>query len=314
RAKYLVFSFIFGLPLLTFLIWWFALRGVNQVDTSLPTSFDATSDKLERTVIVPTLDTPMPADKNVIWCASFQLAWNKVKTDLAGGPVQIQNAEALAKSLNDAPQSEGDLPPGSFYAAAGWDRDGILDTIRKDMARLFPGVRVSDLPQDPSGATAFAYLQTSVRFDFPFFEEPNGFRFSNGKTVSGFGLTHEHEGAYRRLRDQVEVLYAASERENEFNLTSYALDLCKNSQPNQLVLACIKPGKTLEETLTHLQAKIASTLKDAKGSGLFIDANLRVPNTHWRISHRFAGLEGPDKPLLNPSLQGLYIDLAQQII
>src|SRR5262249_11661761 len=194
RTKYLVFSFIFGLPLLTFLIWWFFLR---TVDTTIQSTFDGTSDQLQRTVLVPTLDTPMPEGKNVIWCASFQLAWNKFKTDLAGGPIQIKNAEALAQSLNDAPQSESDLPPDSFYTAAGRDRDGILNTIRTDMARLFPGVRVSDLPQDPNGVTAYAYLQTSVRFEFPFFEETEGFTFSKGRKVSGFGLTHEHEGVHK---------------------------------------------------------------------------------------------------------------------
>src|SRR5262249_6964267 len=133
--------------------------------------------------------------------------------------------------------------------------------------------------------------------------------------VSGFGLTKDHEGAHKRLRNQVEVLYSVNdENENRFVATSYALDLCKNSKPNQLVLACIKPEKTLDETLTKLGAKIASTPVDAKGRGMQHFDTLRVPNIHWKIGHRFKELEGPDKPLLNPSLQGLYIDLAQQIM
>ena len=38
------------------------------------TAFDGSSEQLQKTIIVPTLDTPMPGGKNVIWCASFQLA------------------------------------------------------------------------------------------------------------------------------------------------------------------------------------------------------------------------------------------------
>src|SRR5262249_37190672 len=156
RTKYLVFSFIFGLPLLTFLIRWFFLR---TVDTTIQTTFDGTSDQLQRTVIVPTLDTPMPAGKNVIWCASFQLAWNKLKGNVANGPIRLDQNQEVADRLNLASVSEQDLPTGTSYFAAGFDSEGIQDKIRRDMERLFPGTPVA-LPQ-PSfpGVTAYGYLR-----------------------------------------------------------------------------------------------------------------------------------------------------------
>ena len=55
-------------------------------------AFNSDSDRLERTAFVPTLDTPIPDGKSAVWCASFQLAWDKLKEDVIKGPVEITNA------------------------------------------------------------------------------------------------------------------------------------------------------------------------------------------------------------------------------
>jgi len=41
---------------------------------------DRTSpDKYARTIVAPVLDYPIENGHNVIWCASFQLAWNELR-------------------------------------------------------------------------------------------------------------------------------------------------------------------------------------------------------------------------------------------
>ena len=47
-------------------------------------AFDGDSKSLKQSVIIPTLDTPIPEGKNVIWCASFQMAWDRLKNDVIG--------------------------------------------------------------------------------------------------------------------------------------------------------------------------------------------------------------------------------------
>jgi hypothetical protein len=91
----------------------------SRENATLKPSFTGDSAGLRQTVIVPTLDTPLPAGKNAIWCASFQLAWNRLSKDTLKDPIQVKNAEAVAERLNQAQLSEKDLPPGTFYAAAG---------------------------------------------------------------------------------------------------------------------------------------------------------------------------------------------------
>src|SRR5262245_42725084 len=117
---------------------WFSLRGRSY--EAAPLTFDGTSDQLRQTVIVPTLDTPIPDGKSAIWCASFQLAWNRLKDDVAKGPIQLANAQAIADRLNRADQSEDDLEQQAVYAAAGLAKDGIVERIQAQLARQFPNV------------------------------------------------------------------------------------------------------------------------------------------------------------------------------
>src|SRR5262245_55263782 len=62
-------------------------------------AFDGDSSELSHTVVVPTLDTPLPKNKSVIWCSSFQIAWDRLCED-AGGPFQITGAEEAVERLN----------------------------------------------------------------------------------------------------------------------------------------------------------------------------------------------------------------------
>lgn len=90
-------------------------------------AFSGDSKGLRQTIVVPALDTPIPEGKNVIWCATFQMAWDRLKNDVIGEPVQIANAKDVAERLNDAVVTDADLPDGSYYAAAGFTKDGIAE-------------------------------------------------------------------------------------------------------------------------------------------------------------------------------------------
>ena len=120
-------------------------------------AFKGKSHDLKQSVIVPTLDTPVPAGKNIIWCAPFQMAWDHLKDDVVKEPIRIANAEIVAKRLNGSPFSESDLPDKSFYAAAGLVKDGIDQKIRQEMHERFHKEPV-DL--DDPGAVLVASMGT----------------------------------------------------------------------------------------------------------------------------------------------------------
>lgn len=98
------------------------------------------SSTLHRTVIVPTLDSPMSSGKNIVWCASFQAAWDQLRTAGAGTiqqPPGLIGAEAMTDRLNHSPILLTDLPP-TCYAAAGMAQRGIVPTIQSVMHQRFP--------------------------------------------------------------------------------------------------------------------------------------------------------------------------------
>jgi len=166
------------------------IRTTNYVDylqqrieySKVTPTFSGGSDSLSQTIIVPTLDSPLTGGRNIIWCSSFQLAWNKVKDDVLGEPLQVVEAEEIAARLNSAKQSTADLEPESFYAAAGRTKDGIIEKIHKEMAAKFPSHSVpdfDDIAGFPDAILAYSYLIASVPFKYPFLEYEDEFFFTD---------------------------------------------------------------------------------------------------------------------------------------
>jgi hypothetical protein len=65
--------------------------------------------------------------------------------------------------------------------------------------------------------------------------------------------------------------------------------------------------------LADVDKKMAQPARENSSSLGPIDS-LLIPMMHWRVSHRFKELEGKDKPFLNPTLNGLFLDTALQTI
>jgi hypothetical protein len=298
--------------------WRYLLKGNERYDPPA-ISFDGTSDQLRQTVIVPTLDSPIPQGKSAIWCASFQLAWNRLRDDVAKEPIGLANALSIVDRLNRARHSEDDMDRDAVYAAAGLARDGIVERIQAEMASKFPDVQKPELHVPPDGVVAYAYLAASSKYDYPFFENDERFLFrdSAGKetAVGSFGIRKKDDYAYERLRRQVEILYCPRDAlMSEKEVPEFVLDPCKTSKPYQIVLARVDGKPTLAETVANVQRKIAAQPADTLISQLHSRDTLIVPNMAWKVSHRFKELEGQDKQFLNPLLRNLYLDTAMQTI
>lgn len=244
-------------------------------------------DGLKASVVLPTLDTPVPPGKSGIWCATIPLAWREFRR-IVPGEIQAPDPVAAAR-LDLSPGSSDDLPSGSYYVKAGLVEKGIVGTIRKDMARKFPGKTFPDLePPSRSGPLAYAYLQARVKFQQTFSERnPIHFQDSSGrvKSVRGFGVepARGDEGA-KKMREQVLVY---SEDERALTVTRCAVDLCKSSTPNQVVLALVEPGPTLAKTV-----QVVDKLLGGEAEKLEMGDDLQVPEVSFLLDHRFPELEG----------------------
>lgn len=289
----------------------------------LPPAFTGDSTLLHDTVIAPTLDTPIPPGKNVIWCSSFELAWNRLRNDVFKAPVRLAGAEAVTDRLNASQAVEADLSPESVYAAAGLTSEGIADRIRREMAERFPGHPAPQFSTDAVLA-AYAYMQLAAKFTLAFLDNEDKFIFTDARgkktAVTSFGLPPHGPRVPESLPEQVKLLYAKEPEKGKQTYvdsyavcTEFAIDPCRTTTPYQIVVAVVPPQATLAGTLGDVASKIAAEPPNS-GREFSVTDVLLIPNVSCRITHHFRELEGPDKRLLDTPFKGLYLATAQQDI
>jgi len=307
------------------------LTSGSSTITKEPEAID--SNDLEQTSIIATLDCPVPEHKNVIWCSTFQMAWDILKLYIIGEPVEVIGAEELADSLNRAEFYPDDLQAESFFAAAGFLEEDIIAEIQDEMTQLFPSEPapvfndMNGLP--PETIIAYSYLNVDIEFEYPFYAGNNefGFRDSNGTVteVTSF-CTRPDSDSENMAREQVDVLYYR--QGDQTSETEFAVDLCTYTNPYQVVLACVPLQENLGETVDFVERKISEFTQDpnyeqmrklrpAVTGGRFGEQpgdSLIVPDVLYKLTHHFTELQGKalgNQPWLD---QGYFIQKALQMI
>ncbi|MBT3278989.1 MAG: hypothetical protein HN370_06395 [Phycisphaerales bacterium] len=278
--------------------------------------FEGNVSDLKSTVVVATLEAPLPKGSNTVWCSSFVACWKSLADELTQGPPKLVGAPAMATRLNAATDARKEIPPENLYTAAGWVNKGIGAEIRKGLKEKFPQKtppRFDGL--SPDSVVAYAYLEAKIKFAIPYekAKTPLVFTPSQGKgsDVDSFGIAHGSDSLF--LRDQPAVLYMEPD-EKSLQPKECAIDLDRGSEL-QVVVALTPPGTTLAETVATVEKKIAlAASKDkTKRPGLKDADALRVPVTAWRVMRRFTELEG--RGIENaPAMPEAEIQLAQQDI
>jgi hypothetical protein len=278
-------------------------------------SFDGDSRALVATKVVPTLDAVIDRQTNVVWCASFLAAWKVLHADVVKEPPSLQSSPAVALALNAAPDPQPHIPTQCLYVAAGWNQNGVSDRITKDLALNFPGKAPPAFPGIlPDSFVAYAYLEANVKFTLPYFQNHKALVFTDTRGVrtelNSFGIRPDDGRAYFELRKQPRILYEVRDENDE--LSECVVDLDRTSTPNQIILALVTPHHTLAETVATVQSKIDTIEKSHGKDHVGPNDVLLVPDMVWRITHRFAELEGLQ--FTNSKLKGHRLDVAQQDI
>lgn len=255
-------------------------------------AFSGDSSAARETTVVANLDTPAPKGKNVIWCGTFQLCWDQLKPLV--GPIRVAGAEETVRRLDAGRMPADDLPPGGYYAAAGRVKDGIIETIRAQMAERFPNVSPALPEADGAEAVAYAYLHGAVKFRQPYFDYAGIPEFVNSAGqragVKCFSLSDNEydDNLNGKLRRQIDILYC---HVKDHYPEEFVLDLDKTSAPSQLILACVAPKETLAATWHDVQRKM-DEWKPAQEERAFRDNDkLVVPEVNYKIKHSFKELE-----------------------
>ncbi len=293
----------------------------HRVTTTQPAP-EVDSRSLARTAVVATLDCPLPEYKNVVWCSTFQMAWDKFKNDIVKEPIRIPRAADLARRLNDTEFPLRCIEKESYYVNVGPATKELFAQIQKDMARRFPSEPAPTFDerflQAPEPFLAYAYLKVDVRFAYPYYTHwgPLEFRDSKGAQTGVTAFSNHPggpDGAIEQVRRQVEVLYYKDG--NTRDADEFAVDLCTHTQPYQVVLARVPHSDTLNEAIRAVQRGMEEFRRDANYETLRrlrpIDS-LLVPDVLFKLTHHFEELLG--KHLGNNRWQRHFIWKAMQKI
>jgi hypothetical protein len=287
----------------------FALYDLTtQGATTIP---EISSAELTLTQIVPTLETPFEDGKNAIWCASFAAAW-KALGDMAAEPPSLDGSSALVASLNKAEDPREYTPEEALYTAAGWIQEGVAQKIRDDLRRTFPtkqSPRFRGVTDD--GLVAYAYLEANVKFPNPYYqnERPLVFTDSRGNEtkITSFGIQGDAPYALR-LQPHILFFQTHTSESGRVEAREFAVDLCADSSPSQIVLALVERERTLAATIHQVEEGGAKKYQYLDRIGR--DDVLLVPDLLFNISHHFSQLAG--KQFRNAELRGQILVLARQ--
>jgi len=266
----------------------------------------ADAKDLASTLVTANLREPIVEGTNLLWCATFPLAWNEM-LDVIGMDVQFTDmAEqpAAVLALNDRLVTEDDLDDESYVAMAGLLQDGIVEQIQQAMGAKFPDVTPS-LPvpagADPQSIVAYSYLFKNLLFPKPFerLDDPLSF---DGEEILCFGLSGKSD-ADSDLLSQVSILDYVSDDD-------FVIELKTQSEADQVILAKVQPQATLEDTIENVL-----TREPDPWIRSFNDSDvLKVPMMNYDVRRSFDELTLHPFPVVGLEADEYYIDTALQSI
>ena len=265
------------------------------------------SKKLKSTTITSHLESKIIPGKNLIFCDTFQLAWNQLTNKILKGDLRMKNEPPMVGVLNRMRKiiTSKDLSEKDFLAMVGFGKDNIVSKINKAMDKKF-GKDAWHVNErlNPDDILAFAFLMKNLKFKTQFDDSPHGMRFNKADTVKSFGIIKFSPGSkkMKELLKQVEILHYNYEK----NGGEFIVSLKSESPNDELILAMVEPGKTLGDTYKNVNKLINTGMP-----GLLKNNDvLQIPEIDFFIEHSFEELLG--KNLLNKGFTDYFISKAMQ--
>jgi hypothetical protein len=265
------------------------------------------------TLVVPHLDVEHARGRDMLWCASLDLAWRAL-SDVIGGPVALapsqggvehDRALSLVRAL-DASSIRADVALPSWCLALGGEH--TEDWVKRAQALLrerFGDAETSMFPSTPLPGQLVAYAYSDVRMPFavPFAPVQGGLRFE-GVDVEGFGvwdpaaesersmyearvgqvLVHHHRFAFEYDPDGT--------HEDDGPSEEFVIELEPTDRSGRIIVACFLPERTFAGSVALTMARLRDDAADQPGARLLTQEKLRIPCVDLDASRRYAELYG----------------------
>jgi hypothetical protein len=251
------------------------------------------SSDLKRTLITPILETEIKPDQNLIYCATFQLAWNEYRDSFPG---YLPEDPEIIKQLDKKMFVKDYLSEDCYVAMSGrWKNiaekiNRILKEKFGDEAWLLTKERVLENRFSENTPMAYAFLFKNLVFPemFESLDEPIWFESQRGFVkVGGFGVREfmPDEEKHKNLGKQVSIYYYKYDYKK--SPVEFVIELKPESSNEEIIIAQVTPGKTLLEAIRNIQEIITEN----KPTSLRGHETLQIPEFDFDIEHYFTEIE-----------------------
>lgn len=271
-------------------------------------SLKVRSDSLKQTIITPYLDAPIEPNKNLIYCATFQLAWNELKNNIIHQNIELEGNPIDARLLNKQLFDKHEIDKNYYVARSGKLSQSLINSINSELQKKF-GQSSPDTLQMPAESfrnifLSYAYLSKNLHIPHKFNAIDGTIRFllpDCSIDVKSFGISSADKTLSKELRKQVTVLYYNSDDD-------FAIRLQTTSTKDELILTKTNPSSTLSNTIDQLEQNISNHHE----ASLNEDDGLSIPYLDFDIEHSYDQLT--HRNLLNNGWREYYIEKALQNI
>jgi hypothetical protein len=246
------------------------------------------STDLHQTTVTGHMEAPISEGRNILYCSSFQLAWNELKQYFGTSEITLTKEPSLVGFLNKSLSKSKDISERNYLAVAGPLTREFLDDLNYALRRKFgdeaPFVAVEKVGQDWFIAFGFIFKDLKFTKHFESLREPVYFQSSDGTTgVRAFGIKEfvEDNSHHMKMGEQVRIFGYKDDHH-------FIIRLQPGSAQDEIVLAKMSPGKTLLQTIEAAMATIAA------GDGDYLDQGdtMQIPKFNFDVTHSYDELVG----------------------
>lgn len=241
---------------------------------------------LEHTRITPHLESKITLGENLVYCSTFQIAWNSLQDNIVNDRLQLKRNQDFADYLNKQLSSINDLDEDCYVAISGYLSNELIDKINNQLKLKFgnhaPIFMEREMNDPDATIITYSYLFKEIVFKKRFEVINENLHFQYGDQtilLQGFGV--KPNNADSKLRKQVTIIDESIEN-------GFIVELETTSRTDQVVLAKIEPKDSLLETISYVQEKVKES-----NSKKFLRKReaLIIPKIDFSIKHSFSELE-----------------------
>ena len=253
-----------------------SLSGVGELCEVKPAS------QCRATSVSPYLTAPIKASENLVYCATFQLAWDQWRESLGVDAIEFEGPADFSTQMNASVFPPDSLDTKSYVAMAGDAEKGFEQQLQAELAKKFPKVIPPEL--SAKGVVTYAYLEKNLPFKIKFkdLRDPLVFRFADQEvSVDSFGF--EKLLGTDTMTRQVTIHDYQSKDDFVIRLATRSEDI---------VLAKVAPEATLAETLAAVRRRIEASKGRYHRSYVEDRDTLIIPKMNFGIDRRFDEIVG----------------------